>query len=177
MITCIRQRVTAEPIVTPFTIVTDTREQLPFGFDGLKAGAKDGYAPLVVNTVTMGMRAGDYGLLDDETGEPRGDVAIERKSFGDAHATFSHGRERFERELEKLNEMTFAAVVIEASWHDLMYASPPNCKGMLPKTVVRSIIAWCIRYPRVHWFPMPDRRHAEAMTFRLLERFARELAK
>jgi ERCC4-type nuclease len=163
--------VTAEPTTAPFTIVVDSREQLPFGFDGLKADAKDKHAPLLVNTAVMGLQAGDYGLLDEETGQPRDDVAIERKSFADAHSTFSHGRERFERELERLNQMTFAAVVIEASWHDLMYAAPPNTKGMAPKSLVRSIIAWSVRFPRVHWLPMGNRKLAEAMTFRLLHRF------
>jgi hypothetical protein len=49
-------------LVTPFVVITDTREQAPYAFTGLHADAAQGRRPLLVRTVTRGLPAGDYSL-------------------------------------------------------------------------------------------------------------------
>jgi DNA excision repair protein ERCC-4 len=146
----------------------DTREQLPWRFDGLSCDQADGGGPLTIPTVVGTLTSGDYSLVGYETR-----VACERKSLADLYGTLGGGRERFERELVRLAEMEFAAVVIEATWPELCSDPPPHTQ-LPPKTVFRSIVAWSVRYPRVHWFPAGPRRLAEITTFRLLERFLKE---
>lgn len=187
-------------------VVIDTREQKPFGFDGLRCDVADGGGPLTVPTVRGTLKSGDYSLLGYETA-----VAVERKSLDDLYGTLGQGRERFERELVRLSSYRFAAVVIEGDWRAILGTYPDQLAGLVqeftgrvaaadrtapytlwlamlreampgpparselnPKTVYRSIQAWRVRYPVIHWEPCPDRRFAEVTTFRLLERFLKE---
>jgi len=153
-------------ITCPFKLIVDTREQAPFHFEGLKPDASqvrksDKVPPkLIVEIVRKGIPTGDYSIegLEDE-------VSVERKSLADLYSTVGQDRKRFVRELERLNEMKFAAVVVEAEWSKIM-TKPPVYSKLNPKTLVRSILAWQQRYPSVHWLPMPMRRVAEQITFR-----------
>lgn len=149
-------------------VVIDTREQLPFTFEGMTCDVIDGGKPLIVTTQRGTLRSGDYSLLGFES-----KVAIERKSLADAYSTLSQGRDRFERELVRLSAYQFAAVVIEADWPTICADPPPHTK-LAPKTVFRSIVAWTVRFPSIHWIPAGPRRLAEVTTFRLLERFLKE---
>lgn len=149
----------------PATVVIDSREKCPFGFEGLSSDAKDGSLPLIVRTVRAGLPSGDYSLLNLESS-----VAVERKSISDLFGTVGRGRDRFERELERLNQMTFAAVVIEAGWVDIIHEPPPRSE-LSAKSIFRSVISWQQRFPRVHWWPCGSRRLAEVTTLRILERF------
>lgn len=149
-------------------VVIDTRENLPYSFTGLSCDAADGGGPLTVPTVVGTLSSGDYSLLGYETR-----VACERKSLSDLYGTLGQGRDRFERELTRLAEMEFAAVVIEATWPEVC-AEPPSHTKLPPKIVFRSILAWAVRYPRVIWLPAGPRRLAEVTTFRLLERWLKE---
>lgn len=159
------------PAICPFTVVIDTREQAPFTFRGLRNDSDRKYRPLVVRSVVQGLPTGDYSI---EGFEHR--ISVERKSLPDAFSTFTTDRERFERELVRLNFMDFGAVVIEAGW-DALIDGPERIdrteqhRRVIGKTVYRSILAWAQRFPRVHWFPMPTRQEAEHTTFRLLERW------
>lgn len=153
------------------TVKQDTREQVIYTFEGIGWDAQDGGGPdktITVETVRGTLRSGDYSLLGFESR-----VAVERKSLADLYSTLSQGRDRFERELERLAAMECAAVVIEADWPTICAAPPPHTK-LAPKTVFRSIIAWTVRYPTIHWIPAGPRRLAEVTTFRLLERFLKE---
>ncbi len=149
-------------------VVIDTREQLNWEFEGMTCDQIDGGGPLTVPTVRGTLTSGDYSLLGYESR-----VAVERKSLADLYSTLGQGRERFERELERLAAMEFAAVVIEATWQEVCAEPPPHTQ-LPPKTVFRSILAWSVRYPRVHWFPCGPRRLTEVTTFRLLERWLKE---
>ena len=155
-------------------VVIDTREQFPFAFTGLQADAAQGHRPLIVQTQAGTLQSGDYSILGAEA-----EVAIERKSLDDLYGTIGQGRERFERELARLQEIaastaySHASVVIEAGWGEIIGA-PPRHTRLAPKTVSRSIQAWTFRFPLVHWWTCVTRRHAESVTFRLLERFTRE---
>lgn len=165
----------ADYVLFPRAIVVDTREQLPFSFGGLRADVSYGAgnsATLIIELVTGTLAAGDYSLwgFTDQ-------VAIERKSIADLFGTLSQGRDRFVRELERMQDtLQFAAVVVEADWSEILNR-PPLYSELPPKIVHRSVLAWQQRYPRVHWWMMPDRRLAEVTTFRILERFWRDTEK
>lgn len=158
----------ADPYVTPFAVVVDTRENAPYDFHGIRADSRDGGGPVVVRIVRRGLPTGDYSLegFEDE-------VAIERKSLDDLYGTLGGGRKRFEREMERLAAMRWACVVIEASWTRIL-TRPPVQSRLRPKTILRSVDAWSIRFPNVHWRTADTRGLAERMTFRLLERYWKE---
>jgi len=151
--------------VVNFTIVIDKREQHPFTFQGIESDAKGSRRPMFIPTKPGTLPSGDYSVAGLEHA-----VAVERKSLVDLYGTIGAGRDRFVRELERLDQMEFAAVVIEAGWPAIIGNPPPSSK-VSPKVIYRSIIAWGQRFPRVHWWPCPHRTFAERTTFRILQRF------
>jgi hypothetical protein len=157
-------------VAFPATVICDNREQRPFPFEGFEADAAQGGGALIIPVKRGTLRSGDYSLEGFENL-----VACERKSIDDLFNTIGQGRRRFEDELKRLNVMKVAAVVVEADWHAILNA-PPVRSQLPPKIVFRSVLAWQQRYPTVHWWFMPDRRLAEVVTFRLLERFLRDNA-
>jgi ERCC4-type nuclease len=103
------------PLVFGPVIVIDTREQLPFDFHGLRADARDQCRPLLVTTERGTLKQGDYSLKGHERA-----IALERKSLADLFSTIGQERDRFVRELERLDALEVAAVVIEASWEQIL---------------------------------------------------------
>lgn len=126
-------------IVAPFQVVVDTREQTPWGFRSLWVSLKDAKVPLVIHTVSEKLDTGDYSIVGFED-----KLTIERKSFDDALNTFIHGRERFERELERMKEYEFAVVMMEFPEHKLKRQIPG--RNINPQSVIESIRAWRQRY-------------------------------
>ncbi len=167
-----------EPVTVPWTALVDTREGAPYHFRTITDRVRNaktgeiGYRPLLVPTRVVTLKSGDYSIdgLQDR-------VAVERKAIGDAFHTFGSERDRFERELERLNVMDYAAVVIEASWRAIVnYTLPGNVEmKFTPKMLHRSVIAWQQRYPRVHWWTCDTKEFAEKTTFRILQRFWEQL--
>ena len=150
-------------------IVIDTREQLNYTFSAIRADSREGGGILTVPTRIATLPSGDYSLEGYEAL-----IAVERKSKADAFSTIgTANRERFVRELERLAEYQFAAVVVEAEWSEIV-SNPPSHTQVQPKTLLRSVLAWEQRYPRVHWHFVPGRDAGEVMTYRILERFWRE---
>jgi len=143
----------SKPPLFILPIVIDTREQFPYSFD----------RPCVVKT----LKSGDYSVLGFED-----EIAVERKTKQDAYQSLGQGRERFEREFERLAELKFAAVVIEANIPDFM-EQPPFTK-MDPHAAINSLISWMVKY-KVCVIWAGDRLHGSAMTFRILEKFWRSL--
>ena len=92
-------------VVSPFTVVVDTREQVPFDFRSIPARETDGGGCVAVRTVVKGLATGDYSI---EGWENR--VVVERKSLTDLYGTLGRGRERFEREFDRLAEMGYPVV-------------------------------------------------------------------
>lgn len=147
--------------VCPFRIVVDTREQAPYHFLGL---TDEKNRPMVVPLVTdVALVTGDYTICGMEER-----IAIERKSVSDFRGSVTAERDRFQREMERLSQMQFAAVVIEGGWDELM--QPGHSGQVSPKVYGRTIASWSIRYG-VHFFPMLNRYHAELWTYRLLATF------
>jgi len=133
-----------------FIVAIDTREQKPYRFPQFE-----------VKTLTTG----DYSIVGLEDR-----IAIERKSKEDAYSSLGQGRARFERELERLSRFDYAAIVIEASLPDFLQA--PAFSQMNPKSATGSILAWSVKY-RVCIFFAGDRRHGNALTKQLLEKYWR----
>jgi DNA excision repair protein ERCC-4 len=145
----------------PMTIIIDTREQLPYLFDDIES--------VVSYTTERGtLSAGDYSVQGSEQ-----QICIERKTLGDAYGTFGRGRERFERELQRMAAMQHAVVVIEAAWHEIATRRPGHVRKMTPQAVVRSMTAWRQRFG-VHFVAAGNRVLAERLTFRELERWHRD---
>ena len=133
-----------------FIVAVDTREQKPYKFPRFQ-----------VKTLATG----DYSIIGLED-----KIAIERKTKEDAYSSLGRGRARFERELERLSKFDYAAIVIEASLPDFLQA--PAFSQMNPKSAAASILAWSVKY-RVCIFFAGDRRHGNALTKQLLEKYWR----
>jgi len=88
------------------TVVVDTREQEPYGFDSES-----------IASIRKALPAGDYSIEGFETR-----VAVERKSMADFVSTVIRGRKRFHKELEKLRDYDAACVVVEANYRDILGA-------------------------------------------------------
>lgn len=154
----------------PFTgvIIIDSREQKPFNFSDIIAGKLRGES-LPVRYCKGTLTTGDYSLVGHT-----GRIAIERKSLNDLYSSLGkHNRDRFRRQIERLNEYDVARVVVEAEWTEILN-HPPKFTRVKPGDVYRTINAWKQVFPRVHWDLMPDREMAELNTFRTLEYFWRQ---
>lgn len=161
---------TARPlgaVESPFCLVVDSREQIPWRFGGLTTGAEQQYAPLAVRLLVGTLRSGDYSIYGYEQR-----VAVERKSLADLFATLGTGRERFTAELDRLAELDWSAVIVEASWP--MLVRPPFPTEMRPRAVIGSILAFVQRYP-ITWIMAGDRHLAEVLCYHALERYWKEV--
>ena len=151
-------------VEVPFTILVDTREQLPYRFQGYTADARDKHVPLVVRTEKATLQTGDYTIKGLEH-----KFTIERKSIDDAYSTFTHDHERFKRELERMRSMDFAAVVIESS-EDGFYSYIATQTGGSIKATYRMMRYWPVDYG-VHFLFSGCRDRAERDTLRMMQRF------
>lgn len=177
-----------EPLLNPFVVVIDTAEQHPFTFAGIHADSdrKNRLLRFVpgVNIVRQCLGRHPHSLGDYSIEGMIGRVHVERKSMEDAHGTLlgwpdadGNGgrRERFERELANLANCECAAVIVECSFGQLVAQAPEYDSGKKTaacnaKILERSVIAYQQDY-QVPWLFCDDRRAAEIVTFRFLERF------
>lgn len=133
-----------------FTIIVDTREQIPYSFSG---------------SVSKCLNSGDYSVLGLEH-----EISIERKKVSELHGIVGSDRERFERELDKLSKLQYAAIVIEGNIFDAMQPSPFS--NVSPKAVMNSLLSWSVKYG-VHIFFAGSRQYGRALTLKLLLHYAR----
>lgn len=152
---------TRKPKIFPAVIVVDTREQAPFGFQSIEPWDD-------IPKKTAALKTGDYSIEGYED-----QIAIERKSVGDFYGSIGSDRERFEREMDRLAKMDYAAVVIEGGWRELLVDRPTTIQ-MPAKTASQTIYSWSVRYG-VHFWPCESRRHAELTTFHLLRHFYKQM--
>jgi ERCC4-type nuclease len=141
-------------------IVVDTREQIPFDFVGCGCDA--------VVTVKK-LTTGDYSVagLEDQ-------ITIERKSLAYLYGSCGkNGRERFEREIVRMAKFRYAAIVVEEQWGDIL-CRPPVRSKLPSKCLLASLMAWSVRFGIQIW-PCPGVAAATKFTFRLLERFKRDV--
>ena len=149
---------------SPFTILVDSREQKPYRFSNLWTGKAGVSQKLEVTTKEVLLETGDYGI----DGLPW--VVIERKSKSDLYSSISKRRQNFEERLERMSVFTLAEVVVESEWSEI-WTNPPRFTKFNPKSLTRTILAWRVRFPNVHWSFLPNRESAESYTYRLLERY------
>jgi ERCC4-type nuclease len=96
---------------------------------------------------------------------------VERKSEGDLFGVCGFGRERFEKELERLRQYEYRALVIECSASGIYRGFD---RSQIPgKTVLASVLAWSVQFG-VHVIFAGSRSMARAITQRLLEQYAVE---
>lgn len=152
------------PIICPFPVVIDTAEQAPFQFQELAGNANEGRRPFVVRTIRKHLKTGDYSIEGFEDA-----IAIERKSKVDLFGCMGNDRERFEKQIFRLNELPHGFVVVEADWPGIFQGSGQS--GLRPESVYGTVISWQQKYPRVHWWLMPTRGLAEKTAFRILKQF------
>lgn len=153
------------PVEAILTI--DSREQHPYEFSGHTS------KHVAFEIATEGLAAGDYAARLPNESDPADVAVVERKSHIDLLGTLTVGRARFERELERLTEYGFSAIVIEANLADIAAGHPRSQAN--PRAIVASLCAFAQRF-NVHVVFAGDRRHAEAYTWRLLERWVRDRA-
>jgi DNA excision repair protein ERCC-4 len=161
---------------TPFTIIIDTAEQLPFAFDELRTDADGDNELWEVKTVRgcLGRHPnsfGDYSIIGFEQR-----IAVERKSMYDLQSTvlgWDGHRDRFEKELANLSQLESAAIVVECSFLDVICHAPEygkKSKAQNSKILARSILAYQNDY-KVQWIFAGDRKVAQYATFHWFNRF------
>lgn len=158
------------PILSPFAIIADTREQAPYTFDRIRARAprQDEFVRVEVRRGTLDV--GDYAAAA-AAAAPDGltsRVRIERKSIADLFGTLGAGRDRFRREMERAaDERLRLFLVAECTLADCIIA-PPLYSELPGLVVVRTLESWAVRYDlRVWW--CGNRAAGEQVTYRLLE--------
>jgi len=135
------------------TIVVDTREQLPWEF---RSPAE-----------TMTLKSGDYSLLEEETERALEHlVAIERKSLSDFLGSITSGRERFEREMERLHAgCEWPWLIVESTLTQI--AAGEYRSDVSPKAVFGTIESWMSKY-KVRWIFSGDRNRAQVVAESIL---------
>lgn len=116
--------------IEALTILIDTREQLPLVFRGFA-------------TERATLATGDYSVSADGV-DLREVVAIERKSVGDLLGCIGGQRDRFERELARLAQLRYRALVIEGSMIDVVDATAG--RRLTSRQVLGSTLAWLFKY-------------------------------
>ena len=151
-------------LVCPFRVIVDTREQAPFHFLNI-----DPFS-LVFLTTNVALQTGDYSISGMEDR-----VTVERKSISDLLGSITSGRDRFEREFERMSAMArhplggFAAVVIEGELSEVLRYAQDKTRISVD-SILGTIQAWTIRYG-VPFFLCPGRRFTEIFTLQLLHKF------
>lgn len=132
-----------------FTVIVDTREQQPYSFPG--------------NTLCTGLKTGDYSIVGLEDC-----VSVERKRPEELFLCVGKERKRFERELQRLAEFDYSAIVIEGDLQTL--TRPSAFSKVSPRAVINSLVSWSVQFG-VHVFFAENRDLARALTYRILEKY------
>ena len=135
-------------------IPIDTREQEPLTFANLP-------------TQPATLDAGDYSVFGISH-----HVAVERKSLPDLLACVGRERDRFKRELQRLQAYRFRRLVIEA---DAAALEAGDWRSQLtPRHVLGSLAAWTAQYGLPVWLA-GDHDSAGRFVERFLYRAARSI--
>ena len=114
-------------------LFVDTREQTPLDF----SAHKDNFQHIVRAT----LKEGDYSVY--VPGDVR-KIAFERKSLPDLVGTVIKGRDRFRRELERLKEYNYAAILIEATYAQT--SSPYTFSKVSPNSIIGSLQSFQLEF-------------------------------
>lgn len=135
----------------PGVVLIDCQEQIPFTFEGIACDAAAGTGDWQVRTERANLDTADY-TLDGYASR----VGVERKSLADLFGTLGQGRERFVRELERLAEYKFAAVVVEADWRAVVRLYPPELEAMRRTIAVKYMDGADTSQPWGEWLAALD---------------------
>lgn len=136
-------------------VIIDSREQTPWVFHNL---------PSCQGTLSTA----DYSILHLEHL-----VGIERKTLADFVACCGYGRERFSRELLRLQGLRFRAVFLECTLADI---EAGNWRGkMKPSQILGAIASWSTKYTLPVFFA-GDHGQAGRFAERFLYHAARHIA-
>lgn len=121
--------------IEDLTVVVDSREQLPLNL-------------YPMTEVRGSLQTADYSLLGCEHL-----IAIERKSGADFLGCVGQGRERFERELERMLAYRYRCMVIETTYGMLMTGDPLlyGRTKVTPNAAVACATRWATRGIHVHF--------------------------
>ena len=139
------------------TIIRDTREQKPYLFTG---------EPVLV----WSLKTGDYSISGMEHL-----VCVERKSQGDYWGCLGKSRKRFVAELERMKEIPWSLVVIEASLSMIregyyFYNGSKAVRSKIPGiTALNSALFWTISYPSITFQFAGTREDSEWLTLNWLK--------
>lgn len=112
-------------------LIYDTREQAKLDFSR--------YADRFEYILRGTLKTGDYSIVGYED-----QFIIERKSLADLVGTVIIARERFVKELERMKDARYAAIMVEASYGDVM--GPYKHTKIKPASVIGSLQAFQARY-------------------------------
>lgn len=112
--------------IEDLTYLIDTREQTPFDFASMDPR---------IRTASATLPTGDYSIRGLEHL-----VTVERKSLDDLIGCVGRGRERFERELQRMKSYTARCVVVECSWDALEFGDYRS--QITPKALTGSVMGW-----------------------------------
>lgn len=121
-----RERKHLQPEDVVFLV--DTREQRPLDFSAVENRSLFKIAPATLVT-------GDYSVRGLEQ-----EIAVERKSLEDLLMCVGRERERFERELRRMQSYEARLVVVEATWQQLGVGGWRS--QITPRQVQGSIMRW-----------------------------------
>ena len=142
-------------------IIIDTREQLPLDFSI--------YPDVNVERATL--KTGDYSLKGYEN-----QITIERKSLSDFVGCVGFGRERFKKELERMRDYDFSAVIIESSL-SMIISEIWQYKNLMSKMryghILGAISAWRVEF-NVHFILAENRINEASEIVRLFNKFLKE---
>lgn len=133
-------------------VIIDTREQRPYSLT---------HSGQTLESVRRALPSGDYSLEGLEE-----IVAIERKSADDYVGSVLKNHERFQRELIRLQQFRFAAVVVEISLAGLMAGHYTS--KIKPQALLGITCQLMLQYPPVQVIFASDRPHAAQIVAELL---------
>ena len=116
-------------------IVVDTREQMPYLFQG--------YGHWIGGVVRATLPTGDYSVQGWEAL-----VAMERKSLADLVLSLTASRARFLRECERLAEIPHRAILVEATWEEI---KTPYVDSEIPSSAHPNAIAGSLAAIQARW--------------------------
>lgn len=140
----------------PFTILCDSREQLPYAFRAFPE----------VTTKKATLKTGDYSLENYES-----EITIERKNPADFLGSITRGRDRFEREIQRMVEIPCRGVVIECELQNLLNLAMSNTMINI-NSIIGTLASWNQKYNITFWM-LPNRQFAESFVYRYFSNFLR----
>lgn len=146
-------------------VLVDDREKKPWTFKSRSCQKLYG-GKVEPRLVRAHLMTGDY-MTECEGIQ----AVVERKSLADLYSTLGQHRERFEAEVRRLTRYRYAAIVVEATASDVLFA-PPSRSHLHPHAVLGTCLSWSMSYG-VPFLFCDSREVAEVCALVVLSRAAR----